>query len=64
MRLRYAGLPDLELVVLLGHGTLDEVRLWMPALLEEGLDEPGQELVRARSEGDDEVAAWLREHVP
>jgi len=62
-RLRHAGLPDLELIVLLAHGSLDEVRWWMPALLEEELEAHDLVLVRGRAARDDEVAAWLREHV-
>ncbi len=62
-RLRHAGLPELEWIVLLAHGSVDEMRWWMPALLEEDLEEHDVALVRGRAAREDEVAAWLREHV-
>ncbi len=62
-RLRHAGLPELELIVLLAHGSPTEIALWMPALLEEGLDEQGWMLVRGRAGRDDEVAGWLKENL-
>ncbi len=63
-RLRHAGLPGLELRVLLDHGRPDEVARWMPALLEEELEEDQLEQLRRRASADDAVAAWLLEHVP
>jgi len=64
MRLRHAGLPELELQVLLDHGSLVEVAHWMPALLEEGVGEEGLGRLRTRASSDDGVAAWLQANVP
>jgi len=58
-RLRHAGLPELEAEVLLEHGTIEELRRWVPALRSEGLSEAVQERVRARVARGDDGARWL-----
>jgi hypothetical protein len=60
-RLRNAGLPALEFQVLMEHGTLADVRRWMPALLEEGLEDEDRPHLQKRIERGDEVAIWLQE---
>lgn len=57
--LRHAGLPALEGAVLLGHGTLDELREGWPALTAEGWPEGLGAAVRARLARGDTGAAWL-----
>jgi len=59
-RLRNAGLTSLECMILARHGTASEIRLWLPAVLTEGLPEgsPGS-LVEGLARGGPETDALL-----
>lgn len=57
--LRHAGLPGLEIRVLLRHGDVEDLRRWLPAVLEEGLDEEGLALVGERVAQGDDGGRWL-----
>ena len=58
-RVRNAGLPGLELAVLMAHGQLEDLQQWLPALLEEGLDAEDMPHIRERIARGDEGGQWL-----
>lgn len=58
-RLRNAGLPDVEIPILLRYGDADELRSWLPAVLTEGLELGDLPHVQARIDRGDEGAAVL-----
>ncbi len=63
-RLRHAGLPELEVEVLLPHGEVEELRRWWPALQSEGVPEAVEALVAARIATGDDGGQWLAARQP
>lgn len=47
-RLRHAGLPDLEIPALCAHGDPEDLELWLPAALSEGISEVSERAIADR----------------
>ncbi len=62
-RLRYAGLPDVELAILCRWGSVHEMRVWLPAVLSESVGEAERLRLLTRIDDPDPAAVILRQTV-